>query len=334
MFNATVFLCISIIFLCISMYFYFISKNNGQISGISTKSSSVSVEAFIGEFQFSLFGYTSAKALVTIEGMGIYDQTYANDKGYFEFHNRFSPLSPREACLTAQDQFGRITSPSCIPPFPTKYDASIGPVILPPTVSLDAQNYYQGDEVKLSGQTIPNSEVSFSVFTNRGKTLNLTRKDAEFLFLRYSALNSALFSVIKPVEAATYNPSTSDGFAFPQLTTKTDAKGNFSLSLPSSRPEFFRLFAQTSYDNSESPESVKLNIQVLPIWMIVLQLFILIFSIIKPRLLEILILVEIAGLMIYFLRRYLHPHVIAGNRSLMLRASYTITRIDTETNTN
>ncbi len=290
---------LNLIFLCI----FFLQSDKGQVSGAMTQTPSVFVDAYIGEFHFDLYGYSSTNALVTIEGMGIYDQTYADKNGYFEFHNRFSPYSPREACITAQDQFGRITSPTCIPPFPTKYNVSIGPVLLPPTVSLDAQNYYQGDEVKLSGQTIPNTEVTFSTFVDEKRS-----------FIQY--LSSITFP--KPVEA----------FTFPQFTAKADEKGNFSLSLPSSRPEFFRLFAQTSYENSQSPESVKLNIKILPIWMIVIQFFLFLWSLIKSRLMEILIVGELIGLTIFFLRRYLHPHVIARNRALAIRELYPIVEED------
>lgn len=278
-------------------------NNNASFADTHIVNPSVYVDAFIGEFRFTLFGYTSPKALVTIEGMGIYDQTFADNKGYFEFHNRFSPQSPREACLTSQDQLGRITAPTCIPPFPTKYNTRIGPVLLPPTVSLNAENYYQGDEIKLSGQSIPNTEITFSTFIDEKRSI-------------FSYLADRL---IPPVNA----------FTFPQLTSKADEKGNFSLSVPSSRPEFFRFFAQTSYDNGLSPESIKLNIKILPIWMIIIQLFILLWSIIKSRLLEIIIIGELIAITFFFIRRYLHPHVVARNRALALRQLYPIVEEET-----
>jgi len=278
-------------------------KNNESYAKTLSLRPSVSVEAFIGEFMFTLFGYTSPNALVTIEGMGIYDQTYSDKTGYFEFHNRFSPQNPREACLTSQDQLGRITSPTCIPPFPTKYNVRIGPVLLPPTVSLNAQNYYQGDEIKLSGQTIPNTELSFSTFIDEKRSI-------------FSYLANR---IIPPVNA----------FTFPQLTSKSDEKGNFSLSLPSSHPEFFRVFAQSTYQNGQSPDSVKLNIKIYPIWMIIIQMFSLLFSLIKSRLLEFIIIGEILGLAIFFLRRYLHPHVIARNRALVVRELYPLAEEET-----
>ena len=147
--------------------------SGGQVQSARTKKGDVTVSLSIGEYQFTLFGYSSPKALVTIEGLGIYDQTYADNRGYFEFKNRFSPFSPREACLSARDQFGRNSAPSCLPPFPTNRNVTIGPVILPPTLSLDKPDYFIGDEVILSGQTIPNSEVDLSVFTkNKSEILN------------------------------------------------------------------------------------------------------------------------------------------------------------------
>ena len=148
---------------------------NGNVAGISNtsyfddkQSKNVNVSAFIGDHRFNLYGYTSPRAFVTFDGQGIFDTTTADDKGYFEFDNRFSPLSPREACLTSKDQFGRLSSPVCLPPFPIKYDVNIGPVIMPPTVSLNnppiGSDYFIGDQVMLSGQAVPNTDVKLSVF--------------------------------------------------------------------------------------------------------------------------------------------------------------------------
>lgn len=261
---------------------------NQSYASVRTVNPSVSVDAFIGEFRFSLFGYTSPKAMVTLDGLGIYDRTYADTTGYFEFHNRFSPQSPREACLTSQDQLGRITAPTCLPPFPTKYNTRIGPVLIPPTLSLDKENYWVDDEVKLTGQTTPNSKINLSMFTGQSVSTSF------YQFLSVSDL-------IPQVEA----------FSFAPLETTADNKGNFSISLPSSRPESFRLFAQTSYDNGQSPESIKLNIRILPFWMIIIQLLYLVWSIIKSRLLEIIIIGELVAITIFFIRRYLHPHVLS-----------------------
>jgi len=273
-----------------------------QILGMSKSYSTgaVTVSASIGNFRFTLDGYSSPGALVTIQGMGIYDQTFANRDGYFQFSNSFSPFSPREACLTAQDQLGRLTSPVCLPPFSTNRNITIGPVILPPTVSLDKDVYYVGDEAILSGQSIPNSQIVLSTFVKNKSPRIITQ-------------------IVKPVYADT----------IPQLTIKTDAKGNYSVALPSSSDEAMRLFTQTKYNEQPSAQSINLNIKIWPVWMMVINFFKLIFLLLKPRLLELIILVQLIGLIIYLLRRFLHPHVLARQRALMVRKGFMITRIDT-----
>jgi len=266
-----------------------------QILGMSKSYSTgaVTVSASIGNFRFTLDGYSSPGALVTIQGMGIYDQTFANRDGYFQFSNSFSPFSPREACLTAQDQLGRLTSPVCLPPFSTNRNITIGPVILPPTVSLDKDVYYVGDEAILSGQSIPNSQIVLSTFVKNKSPRIITQ-------------------IVKPVYADT----------IPQLTIKTDAKGNYSVALPSSSDEAMRLFTQTKYNEQPSAQSINLNIKIWPVWMMVINFFKLIFLLLKPRLLELIILVQLIGLIIYLLRRFLHPHVLARQRTLMIRLTF------------
>lgn len=262
----------------------------GAIAGIQNQQSAdVDVFAFIGDHHFSLYGYTSPKALVTFEGMGVFDQTTADDKGYFQFNNRFSPFSQREACLSSKDQFGRLSSPLCLPPFPVNYNVSIGPVIMPPTLSLDKQDYFIGDEVILSGQAVPNTEVKLSVF---GKD-----KDSRGLIADFHGL-------VRPVEA----------FTFPELVAQSDSKGNFSINLPSSNPEKFRLFAQTDFEKSVSPNSVKLNLEILPVWMIIIKFFLFLFYLIRPRLLEITIIVEIIYI-IYVIKSHFQKKAIILYRS-------------------
>ena len=281
---------------------------SGIVAGIKSQSTNIENSVSIGEFKFSLFGYTSPFALVTFEGMGIFDQTTADGEGYFQFNNRFSPFSSREACLSSKDQFGRLSSPVCLPPFPVDYNVSIGPVIMPPTVSLDKKDYFMGDQVMLSGQAVPNTEVKLSVFgdnknkfearstkieTNSNFKIRILKIISDFGF-RISS-----FAFIKPVEA----------FTFPELTAKSDDKGNFSVNLPSSNPEKFRLFAQTDFKKSISPNSVKLSLDILPVWMIIVKFFLFLFSLIKPRLLEILIIAEIIYI-IYVIKGHIQGKAI------------------------
>ncbi len=288
------------------------SEQSGIVAGIKSRSANEIINsAYIGEFRFSLFGYTSPFALVTFEGMGIFDQTTADDKGYFVFNNRFSPFSKREACLSSKDQFGRLSSPVCLPPFPVNYNISIGPVIMPPTVSLDKKDYFMGDEVMLSGQAVPNTDVKLSVFgddKNKLEALNyksqISAKRFKFKILNLFGtwdlgFRISDFSLVKSVEA----------FTFPELTTRSDDKGNFSINLPSSTPNKFRLFGQTDFLKSLSSNSVKLSLDILPIWMIIVKFFLFLFSLIKPRLLEILILAEIIYI-IYVIKSHIQNKAI------------------------
>lgn len=282
----------------------FISQTpaNNQILGVVHIPLNVMVSASIGSYHFTLFGYASPAALVTIEGMGIFDQTYSRSDGYFEFENRFSPFSSREACLTAQDQFGRISNPTCIPPFTTSKDVTIGPVLLPPTISLDKSDYFMGDEIIVTGQTIPNSDLQVSTFIDEKRSV-----------FNYLAQRLKIV-LIRPVEALT----------FPLLQTKADEKGNFSLSLPSSNPDFFRVFLQTTYDKSLSPRSITLSLKVLPIWMILIKLFGILFVLIKSRLIEITIIAQAVFLLIYFIRLFFHPFILARQRAIVLREKYAL----------
>ncbi len=297
-----------IVFIVIPFQLVFLFKKDvhnppGVVAGIKTiYPGDVENSLSIGENNFHLYGYTSPQALVTLEGAGILNQTAADDRGYFQFNTHLSPFSKREACLSAKDQFGRLSSPVCLAPFPVNYNADIGPVIMPPTISLDKKNYFIGDQVILSGQTVPNTDVKLSVFgDNKNKfevrnTKIETNSNFKIRILKFFSdfgFRISSFAFIKPVEA----------FTFPQLEIKPDSKGNFSINLPSSNPDKFRLFAQTNFKKSLSANSIKLNFDILPIWMIIIQFFLFIFSLLKPRLFEISIVMEIT-IVLYFLKEH------------------------------
>jgi hypothetical protein len=264
-----------------------------QLAGLQT-SNIVDINAMIGEHRFTLFGYTSPYALVTFSGVGIFDQTYADKTGYFIFKNSFSPFSPREGCLISQDQFGRLTKEVCLPPFPTNYNTEIGPVILPPTLSLNNSDYWVGDEVVLTGQSIPNTSVNIALFYDEQKPITFAK----------------WFNIINLVEAA----------GLPKIEVKTDEKGNFSLSLPSSSANKYRLFTQVKYQEKNSSPSRQLAVTILPWWMIIFKIFGLILNLIKSRLLEFIILIEIIALIYYLIKQHFQP------RAIILREKYAIVK--------
>lgn len=287
------FFLLSFLFFITSLIF--IIKNqtfkNQKIAGAQIKSLATEVYVSIGEHRFTLFGYTSPYALVTFSGLGVFDQTYADKNGYFIFQNRFSPLSPKEACLTAQDQLGRLSPPLCLPPFPTNYNVEIGPVILPPTISVEKGEYLVGQNGVLSGQSIPNCEINLSFFTDSKKNF---------------------FDFIPSVEA----------YSLPKLTAKTDEKGNFSLNVPTNYPAKLRVFAQTLYENNFSQKSLTLNIKVLPWWMIIFKFFGFIFSFLKEKIIEFLLLIEGTILILFIFRRFFHSYHLYQTRAIILKEKY------------
>ncbi len=274
----------------------FWSRNIAEPKKIEAQNvvNSVNVFASIGTNYFTLYGYASPQALIKLEGIGIYDQTFSRADGYFEFHNSFSPFSPREACLTAQDQLGRLSMPVCLPPFQTDTNITIGPVLLPPTLSLNKGTFFVSDEAVVSGQSIPNTEISLSTFVENNGTTKLVRN----------------FNIIRPVEALN----------IPVVQTKTDGLGNFSISLPSSSADSLRLFAQTSFDNSPSPKSNTLQVTFLPIWMIVLTFLRLLLDSLLGRLFEIVLIIELLLLTVYLLRMWLVHHIFPQH-SLLIRTN-------------
>ncbi|MFH0979757.1 MAG: hypothetical protein V1803_02335 [Candidatus Roizmanbacteria bacterium] len=291
-------LLLIIVFLqLIHLYVFKDEVDIGQVAGLKTQQEKVIVSAFVGKYHFSLFGYSSPGALVSLNGQGIADETYADITGYFEFKNNFSPFLPREACLNARDQFGRISTPVCLPPFPIQYSVVIGPVIVPPTISLDKPNYFIGDEVILTGQTLPDANINLSIFT----------QPSTFILPNLFPLLSSNFHLIKPVEA----------FSIPKLTTKSDNKGNFSLALPSSQAQNYRLFTQVDYQDEPSANSLALSLKILPIWMIIIKFFVFIWNLLKSRLLEVVILLEIIALIAHFFRVFLHPYYLSKNKAIV-----------------
>lgn len=293
----------------VSAFFYILKPytidTKPQILGLKSITKRVRVTALVGEYYFNLFGYTSPGALVSLEGMTLTEQTRADATGYFMFANRFSPLASREVCLTAIDQVGRTSVPTCIPPFPIKYNVTVGPVILPPTISLNkptaGSNYYIGDETYLSGQTIPNSVVNLSLYTDTVKKT---------------------LAFIKPVEA----------FSFPQLSASSDDKGNFSISLPSSSSKTYRLFTTVNYKNELSPKSLTLEFKIKPVWMVILEFFVFLWHFISPYWLPLLILTQILAILIYFYKTRLHPYHLTQIKSLALRNDLSLMKIDEFTN--
>ena len=187
-------------------------------------SASTTVTASIPENRVTIFGYTSPNSRVELSSSKVFAVTYSDQTGYFIFDKTILPRNPSDLCLISFDNHGRTTSPTCIPPPPLyNYHTDIGPILLPPTISLENDQIDPNSTVISSGQAIPNSTVSINFYkvNNNGQ------------------------SFVKEVQA----------YSLPSLTATTDGLGNFSLNLPTAYSSDYRLYASTKFQDNYSPKS-------------------------------------------------------------------------------
>ncbi|MFA6518270.1 MAG: hypothetical protein WCV93_01300 [Candidatus Shapirobacteria bacterium] len=209
----------------ILLFALFFLNPNSSFSIESVKS--VSISATIGLHQATIFGYTSPNSRVEITSPRVYSLTFSDPNGYFEFTKTILPENPSDLCLSSTDESSRRSLPVCIPPPPpNNYHTDLGPIILPPTLTLDADNLKAYATTPASGQTIPNSLVLIHFYQ-----VSSTR------------------SLIPEAHAA----------SLPPLETKSNQQGRFSFSLPTDHYGQYRLFATTLINSSPSPNSFSLN---------------------------------------------------------------------------
>lgn len=188
---------------------------------------SVNVSARIGVNEVTIYGYTSPNSVVELENYLVYSKTYSDPNGFFKFSQILLPKNPPDLCLSATDLDYRHTVPVCIPPPPPiQYHTNIGPIILPPSLTLDQSS--------ASGQSLPNSTVSLHFYQEKPSAPLL----------------------VKPANA----------FSLPLLQTTSDSLGNFSLNLPNIYSTNYRLFATVNYQDNSSPKSNTLSFSLPPIF--------------------------------------------------------------------
>lgn len=235
--------------------------------------------------RFAIFGITSPNATVKIQSP-IYGETKADLQGNFEFKYLFLTLFREDVCVVAYDTENRSTPPLCIPPPTTEANKRVGPIILPPSTSISAGNAYIGDTVTLTGQTIPNADVKLSLFTD-DKSKNKK------------------IALIPDTYA----------YTIPQLSLTSNAKGEYSIILPTASSQFLRMFSRAIYENGSTPKGVTLILDIFPVWMILFKFFGTFFSLLKNHLIELIILAQLYFLLLYVLRRFFNPHVIRTHRN-------------------
>ena len=216
-------------FLFLSLFLFF-SKN---ISAAEyNASASVSVSAAIGQNRVTIRGYTSPASRVELSSPRVFAVTYSDSTGFFIFDKTLLPQNPSDLCLTSADQDSRHTTPICIPSPPTtNYQTNIGPILLPPTISLENDKINPNSTVITSGQSIPNSQIS----------------------LHFYKVNDKGISFPKEVQA----------YSLPSVVATTDKDGHFSINLPTAYSSNYRLFASAKFNDDYSPKSNTL-IYILP----------------------------------------------------------------------
>jgi hypothetical protein len=217
------------------LFFLFFLIPHPTFAAEYNATASTTITASVGENRLTIYGYTSPNSRVELSNSKIFSVTYSDSTGYFLFDKILLPKTTLpDLCLTSSDNNSRQTTPVCIPSPPaTNYQTDTGPILLPPTISLEEDNINPNSTVVTSGQAIPNSQVSLSFYK-----VSDTAKS---------------FSFIKQVSA----------YSLPSVTATTDSQGNFSLNLPTAYASNYRLYASTRFNNNYSPKSNTL-VYILP----------------------------------------------------------------------
>jgi len=213
----------------------------------------IKVSAAIGEPKLTLFGYTSPNAQVELKGFRVFERTLANSDGYFIFDRIFLPPPSQdvflreavypELCLIALDIWGLTSFPVCLPPLPDgPFDIQAGPVLLPPTLTLEKGSFYTESQITARGQTIPNSQVTIYLANNSSGKPSLIHFFSNLL--------------AHPVQA----------YSLPKYDLKADQAGHFEFNLPAVQPATWKLFAATTFLESPSPKSNSLTFKILGFW--------------------------------------------------------------------
>lgn len=161
-----------------------------------------------------IYGYGPINSEVYLTGFGISQKTDSLPNGYFSFNKIYSySLTYPEVCIQAKDSNGLITQPTCIPALPVNnfVPNMIGPVLLSPTITLSNNNIVVNNEVIVSGNTIPNTNIIVYVTNNYFLPIYQITSDYngryEFSFIPSVSDSYKMFSIGKVGEDLT-NKST------------------------------------------------------------------------------------------------------------------------------
>jgi len=257
----------------------------------NTSEIQITVWTTIGEPKLTVFGWASPQALVELKGQRVSELAIADSEGYFYFDRIFlPPPKPNypEVCLSVVDRASRISSfPTCLPPLPPKLgEIRVGPVLLPPTLSLEQGEFLPGQQVKATGATFPKNKLKI------------------FLANEAPSLVSHLPGVRKAY-----------AFYLPQYEIQSDAQGNFEFNLPASYPQKWKVYATAEFQGSPSPKSTSLSFKVLSwwewFWRKTKNILLAIFSFLRPHWWWLIIAGEILLILILWRKKSAKPTALA-----------------------
>jgi len=191
----------------------------------------VVVSATIGIPKMTLWGYGAPFSIIELSGVGVDQKIISKEDGYYSFDLVYLPDSNSfpELCVVEIDQQKRTTPPTCIPPITSgNYFYNVGPVILPPTISLSASKARVESQVSAEGKTIPNSNIK----------VVLGRPDTSKGILTFRLVKNVL------------------AYYIPSYSIVSDLEGDFSFNMPTGSDTTWRVFAIAEYrDEGQSPKS-------------------------------------------------------------------------------
>lgn len=223
-------------------------------SGLKTKLSAT----IYADSYSRIFGYTSPSSIVQAISVRTFAQTISDNKGFFLLDEVPIAEQAKEICLSSIDSERRVSFPICVSIPHSKLQNEIGPIILSPTLSISQSQIWQNQIVYASGKTVPNEAIQISFFEVPSYTISNT-------FSQF--LNKSVYAA-----------------DLPNLETISDAKGEFSFTLPTAKTLGYRVFAKAYFKNNPTPKSQTLSFIISPLseyflryilWRLLILLFIL-----------------------------------------------------------
>lgn len=230
----------------------------------------ISVTATIGTTSLSVYGYGPVDSSVTLKGFGVSEVTMSDNTGLFRFNAIYSfTYKYPELCIQAVDSEKRATQPTCIPGLPNNsiIPLEVGPILLSPTLSLTANSVEEGGIASMTGKTTPDTLVN----------VYLSKQNEQ-----------KKLSLVNSIHA----------YTLPILNTRSDASGEYEVSLPTGDRADYKIFTSTKFGDDFSAKSTTLSFSVISVLKSFFERLIAFILLNKIRL---LIVVEIIVFIILFL---------------------------------